>query len=290
MNIVKNKPSAFFLEATELMKVRPDELPKAGYLPSLNAHYSVRLGNTTLVTGYPGSGKSYLLLNMQVALSSQRKWRHTLYTPEMGDPEEILITIAEIIIGKRGWQISEQELASVLPFIDEYFEIVTVTSSPSMNELCEVIKEEKGNGRHTFSIDNLNDLSHNIAGTQDIYFEEQHVIFNRAAKYAKMHGFMTAHPRNPPMDGINKPPPPDMIKGGSAHWSKGQTIMSIYRVDDKLTIRLFKIKPRIVGKVGEFEIMLDYDRNTYYEFYAGRRQYMFDQASHHDASINDEVF
>lgn len=290
MNIVKNKPSAFFVEATELMKLRPSDLPKAGFLPSLNEHYSVRLGNTTLITGFPGSGKSYLLLNMQVALAAQRQWKHTLYTPEMGDPEEILITLAEIIIGRRAWLISEQELSRVLPFIDEHFEIVTVTSSPTMFDLCEAIKEEKGNGRHTFSIDNLNDLSHNIAGTQDIYYEDQHVTFNRAAKYTKMHGFLTAHPRNPSPEGISKPPPPDMIKGGSAHWSKGQSIMSIYRVDDKLTIRLFKIKPRIVGKVGEFDIMLDYERNTYYEFWGGRKQYMFDQASHHDATINDEVF
>jgi hypothetical protein len=125
----------------------------------------------------------------------------------------------------------------------------------------------------------MNDLSHTIVGTQDIYFEQQIVMFNRAARKAKMHGFLTAHPRNPEPNESLTPPSPDRIKGGSAWWSKGQTILSLMRVGDLFTIQFYKIKPRIIGKQGKIEIMVDMDRNTYYQAHVGKFQYMFEQAS-----------
>lgn len=283
-----HKPSDYFVQVCELRKIRPETLPKPGLLPLLNDHYSVKLGNTTIITGYPSCGKSYFLMNMQVALSSLLGWKHILYTPEMGDPEEIVTTLLEIVSGVRSWSITEIQIANLMPWIDDHFKILTFDQTPTMEECLEaVIHEGKA---QTFSIDNLNDLSHTIPGTQDIYWEQQLVRFNTAAKRSKMHGFLTAHPKNPEPDQLTRPPAPNQIKGGSAFWSKGQTILSLMRMGDAFTVQAYKIKPRIVGKQGVMEFKVDMNRNTYFQYHTGREQYMFGQAAHPEKPKQQEAF
>lgn len=274
------KATDCFVDITDRRKIRPEDLPKAGRLVALNEHYSVKPGNTTLITGYPGSGKSYFVLNMQVSLSVQYGWKHLLYTPEMGEAADIFLTIVEIISGVRSWRLDDRNIADLLPWIAEHFDIYEPVATPTMDAYCKLVKENKGN-YNTFSIDNLNDLSHTMpGGTQDIYWEQQMVCFNQTAKASGMHGFLVAHPRNPAPDELSQPPSPDKIKGGSAFWSKGQNILSIMAQGDVLTIGMLKAKPRIAGKRGSFEIRADFDRNTYYQYHVGGPLYMFDQAQH----------
>lgn len=278
------KPSDHFQAALDLKHIKPQDLPKPSRIDEFSRLYSVRLGNTTLITGYPSSGKSYFILNMQMGLSVAYGWKHLCYTPEMGDPEEITITMSEILLGKRAYQMTDTEFASSLNFLDEHFKIIDVDKTPTMVELCKEVTEaneemkQRGMCYHTFSIDNLNDLNHGtIAGTQDIYFEQQHVEFNRTAKANKMHGFLSAHPANPKPEDIAEPPSPFKIKGGSAHWSKGQSIISLMRKEDNLTVKIFKIKPRIVGQTGEFQLRIDQNRNTYFMYSPIMNQYFFEQ-------------
>ena len=276
-----NKPSDFFIKICEIRATRPDDIPKAGSLPDINDHYGVKLGNTTVITGYPTCGKSYFLINMQVALSVKYGWKHLIYTPEMGEVEEVVLTIIEIVAGVRSWKLTDTHISSLMPWIDEHFTIMDFENTPTMQDICEEAIKQAGKYQ-TFSIDNMNDLSHTIVGTMDIYFESQLVMFNRAAKKAKMHGFLTAHPRNPEPNDITSPPSPDKIKGGSAWWSKSQSIISLMRLGDLFTIQFYKIKPRIVGKQGKIEIKVDMDRNTYYQPHLGKFQYMFNQSTHQE--------
>lgn len=279
------KPSDYGVAVCELRKVRPDTLEKPGYLDLINEHYSTRLGNTTIVTGYPTCGKSYFILNMQVALTCRYGWKHILFTPEMGGPEEIVMTLIEILIGVRGWTLTDRQIMDLMPFMDEHFRIIDPEVSLTMDGICKEVELLKGQYQ-TFSIDNLNDLSHTIPGTQDIYWEQQVVRFNMAAKRSGMHGFLSAHPAKPQPDDLLIPPAPDKIKGGSAFWSKGQTIISLMRQGEIVTVQFYKIKPRIIGKTGKVEIYVNLDRNTYYQHSGNVKKYMFDQPDKNPEQIS----
>lgn len=273
------KANSCQIEMSNLLKPQNFRGMEVGDIHELNEHYTARIGNTTVLTGFPTSGKSYLALNILIGLTMKRKCKHFIYTPEMGSPAEIYLLIIEIITGLRvGHGLTEAIVIDLLPIVSEYFYVYDPENTPNMDTLCNAVKIAKQEtGIHTFLIDNMNDLSHQIQGTQDIYFEGQLVTFNRTAKAARVHGFLLAHPRNPRPEEINICPSPDQIKGGSAWWSKAQNILSISRNEATLTVTVFKAKPRGTAKRGVFEIYLDMDKNTYYGFSGTSRMYLFDQ-------------
>lgn len=247
-------------------------------------HYRCRLKQTTLITGYPSSGKSFFAMNIQAGLTSFHSWKHFLYTPEMGTAEEIYLTIAEILTGVNvGFGMNENILYQILPFIHEHFLVFEPESNPTMESITkDIAKAAEEHGINTFSIDNLNDLRHNIVGTQDIYFEDQLLLFNNCAKNNNLHGFLLAHPAKPQPDDLNHPPTPDKIKGGSAFWSKGQTILSLRDCEENLQVAVYKAKPRYVAKKGDFMLQKEYKRSTYSHYHVGRKVWMFPQAAHQE--------
>lgn len=257
-----------------------------GYIPVLNDHYTCRLKQTTIITGYPSSGKSFFAMNIQAALTSRWKWKHLLYTPEMGHAEEIYLTICEILTGKSvNNGLTEKHISDNMPFITSRFFVYEPATAPTMAEYAKQVEDAKLKlGIHTFSIDNLNDLRHNIVGTQDIYFEDQLLTFNTVAKETNSHGFLLAHPAKPQPDDLHSPPPPDKIKGGSAFWSKGQTIISLRDSDPHLQVIIYKAKPRYVAKKGEFFLNKEYKQSTYSigtGGYQDAKTYLFPQSEFH---------
>lgn len=250
---------------TALLKPGAMKGHDASDIPVFNEHYTCRLRNTTIITGYPSSGKSFLAMNLQAALTAKHQWKHFLYTPEMGNADEIYLTLFEIITGHSvGFGLTEQMITDNLRYINEHFLVFEPDTVPTMSDLVKLVHEAKEEfGIQTFSIDNMNDLRHNIVGTQDIYFEDQLLTFNNAAKTLNVHGFLLAHPAKPSADDLDLPPPPDKIKGGSAFWSKGQTIMSLRDAEEYLHVAIYKAKPRYVAKKGDFLLKKEYKRSTY---------------------------
>lgn len=274
-----------YIGISNLLKPGAMKGNECGFIPILNDHYTCRLKQTTIITGYPSSGKSFFAMNLQAALTSKYNWKHILYTPEMGNADEIFLTLAEIITGMSvGYGLTEKMIDRVLPYISDHFFVYEPEAAPTMHDLTKFMSESKREyGFHTFSIDNLNDLRHNIVGTQDIYFEDQLLTFNNCAKYNDIHGFLLAHPAKPQPDDMNTPPAPDKIKGGSAFWSKGQTILSLRDSDPYLEVTIYKAKPRYVAKKGNFLLNKEYKRSTYSHYSGtagGQKVFLFPQEGH----------
>lgn len=276
------RASDSYVGMTALLKPGAMKGHDAGDIQILNEHYTCRLRNTTIITGYPSSGKSFFAMNLQAALSIKHGWKHFLYTPEMGNADEIYLTIFEIITGLQvGYGLTETVISDYLPWVNEHFMVFEPDTVPTMTDLTKLVHEAKGEfDINTFSIDNLNDLRHNIVGTQDIYFEDQLLTFNNTAKADNVHGFLLAHPAKPSPDDLDLPPPPNLIKGGSAFWSKGQTIISLRDADNYLHVAIYKAKPRYVAKKGDFMLNKEYKRSTYSANLGGlgdRQQFLFPQ-------------
>jgi len=233
----------------------------------LDKHYTVRKGNTTIITGYPTSGKTSFYLNLLMNLTKKFSHRHLIYSPETGTADEIYSELIFMHTGKtfnkqHGNAITEKEVYNSLPFIHEYFKIIepeeTDNTPDNFYELCkEGFKQFEIN---TFGIDNWNDLEHDIrtrGGSISEYLKYEIPRFNRFAKTNNAHGFLLAHPRNPEL-GAPKPlppPRPDQIEGGSLWYAKAQSMLVVHRNwddpnDYTTLVKVEKAKPKIVGKKG----------------------------------------
>lgn len=235
---------------------------------SLDELYSVRRGNTTIITGYPTSGKTTFYLNLLVNLTKNFGWKHCVYSPETGTASEIYAELIFMLTGKtfnKTYQnyITEKELYNILPMVQEYFKVIEPedTNNTLDNLYSEVDYAVKTYNINSFGIDNWNDIEHNMIakGTISEYLKHELPKFNRFAKTRDVHGFCLVHPRNP--DPLKQgeqlqPPRPDQIEGGSLWYAKAQSLIVVHRNWDDPTnfntlIKVEKAKPKIVGKKGQ---------------------------------------
>lgn len=279
------RPNDVFRQVSEIRKMTSAQLPKPGRIKELNDHYSVMPNNTTLLTGYPSSGKSYLLLNMQMALSRIYGQKHVIFSPEMGAPEWITLKLINIYAGKHAGSMNDMQLSNCMNWLQDHFVILKCDQTPVLKDIEEGIKEANSllkTTTNTFSIDNLNDMKHVIkTPTYDMYYEPWMLDFNNLADRYNTHGFLTAHPLTGGGVDTSEPPKPDRIKGGGAFWNKGLNILSWARDGEHGKLAFYKIKPEIVGKFGIIEFHCDFSRFTYFKQDGWEnRQYLFEQEFH----------
>lgn len=249
---------------------------------TLDEFYTVKKGNTTIITGWPTSGKTQFMLQLQTNLTALHNWRHVIYSPETGDAPDIYAEIIHCLTGKTfnnkySNHITESEMYDAASFTHDYFRVL----EPVDNEITpehwyESVKEIQSEMEvHTASIDNWNDVEHdmnNHGGKISEYLKFHLPKFNRFCKTRNIHGFLLAHPRNPETKGKESlpPPRPDQIEGGSLWWAKAQSLIVVDRdwTDPKSTttdILVQKVKPKIVGKKGNVSLQFAAAWNCYYE-------------------------
>ena len=96
--------------------------------------YSIKPGSTTYLIGSPFSGKTQFLLQILVNLSVMYDWKHVIFTPESGLPEEIFAEIASIYTGKAFYnhyisRMSELEKYNALNWFSEHLRALYFSSS-----------------------------------------------------------------------------------------------------------------------------------------------------------------
>lgn len=262
---------------------------------TLDKFYKIRPTNTTIIYGYPASGKSEFALQMLVGLSAKGK-KHLIYTPETGNAAEIFCEIAHSLTGKTfdkrfNNYISEAEIYRVQNHIAEYFTIIDddgikgLTLEHYEDIIKEVIKD--GKGLDCTLIDNFNDLEHKTADLNSIasYLPKFILDWNRISRQNKIHSFMVCHARNP--NGLKsgelpKAPSVYEINGGSAWYAKGQSMICVNRQYEEINgtmkqsntvdIDIKKVKPKIVGKRGTVNLDFDFPKKCYYETVDGIRK------------------
>lgn len=266
-----------------------------GYLigfSGLDRIYSVKGGTSTIIYGYPTSGKSQFLIQTLTALASTHGKKAMILSPETGTTAEIYAEIIHCLTGKtfrdtQNYTITEKELYNVIPFVKDYFKVVDIDEdSISPEEFCELTKEGvKDYGIFSSSFDNWNDLKHNIGQREDLYIEQAIPMFNRLARKNNIHIFGVWHAKNPSLQNSKFPaqPTPFEIKGGSAIYSKSMNLLCAHREYEEhgegvrqtntLIVTAYKIKPKIVGEKGFCKLEFDVFRNAYFEN-QGERVYL----------------
>lgn len=264
---------------------------------TLDEYYQIRPSNTTIIYGYPASGKSEFALQLLVGLSVKEKnKRHLIYTPETGNAAEIFCEIAHSLTGKtfdKRFQnyITEAEIYKVQAFISEYF---TIIEDDGIKDLTlehyeEIVKEviRDGKGLDCTLIDNFNDLQHKTSDLTNIasYLPTFLRKWNTISKQNNIHSFMVCHARNP--NGLKtgelpKAPSVFEINGGQAWFAKAQSLICVNRQYEEINgtmkqsntvdIEIKKVKPKIVGKRGTVNLDFDFPKKCYYETVDGIRK------------------
>jgi hypothetical protein len=251
---------------------------------NLDKLYSVKAGTSTIIYGYPTSGKSQFLLQVMTSLASQGK-KGMILSPETGTAAEIYAELIHCMTGKSfyptlNYRITEAELYKVEPFIQDYFKVIEIEEkSITPKEFCEVTKEGiKDYGIFYSAFDNWNDLSHDFQIREDLYIEQAIPMFNRLARKEQIHVFGVWHAKNPTLND-KKPypeaPSPFEIKGGSAIYSKAMNLICVHREYEQhgegwrqtssAQILVNKVKPKVVGQKGICKLDFDVYQNCYYE-------------------------
>lgn len=255
--------------------------------PSVDKHYSVVPGQLSIVTGWPGSGKSEWVDALLMNLAKQG-WRHALFSPENHPTEMHVIKLLEKYLRKPFGdglreRMSLDECDEAANDIDDWFHFLigrsdkdktgfTVEDILIAAELHFRMMGYWGNDEHPkgLVIDPWNEIEHmrprNISETEYISMTLTQV--RGWARKAKVHVWMVAHPQKLNRDretGKLPVPKPDTISGSSHWWNKADVAITVHRevgdAKNRTTeIHVWKVRFKNVGSPGMCE--LEYDRAT----------------------------
>lgn len=248
---------------------------KTGW-PVLDKHYSVVPGQFTVVTGWPGSGKSEWLDALLVNLSRQG-WKVAMFSPENHPVELHIAKILEKLSGKPfGAGPTERMTIEDVDAFSEELESFAFLEQPGEDALTiQDVVEAAGpflakheGGKRGLVIDPWNELEHwRPPGLSETEYVSKTLSFIRNwARRNKVHVWIVAHPQKMRREDGKLPiPRPDMISGSQHWWNKCDAAVTVWRDFEKMDsqdvdIHVQKIRFKHVGRPGL--ITLRYDRIT----------------------------
>lgn len=249
---------------------------------SLDKHYTVAPGQFTVVTGWPGSGKSEWLDALLVNLTRQG-WKFAVFSPENQPIELHISKLLEKMAGKPFGhgpteRMSEDEITE---WTDELGQSIAFMESPSDDALTvqDVIEvatpflAQFPESKRGLVIDPWNELEHwrppGLSETE--YVSKTLSVVRNWARRNQIHVWIVAHPQKMRREDGKLPiPRPDMIAGSQHWWNKADCAITVWRDFDKLEsqdvdVYVQKCRFKHIGRPGF--VTLKYDRVTgrYYE-------------------------
>lgn len=250
---------------------------KTGW-PSLDKHYTVAPGQFTVLTGWPGSGKSEFLDAMLVNLARQA-WKVAIFSPENQPVELHISKLLEKVAGKPFGhgpteRLSQDELDEYVDDLEQSFAFLEAPGEEALSAkdvidaampfLSRFGEEEK----RGLVIDPWNELEHwRPAGLSETeYVSKTLSMVRNWARKNRVHVWIVAHPQKMRREDGKLPiPRPDMIAGSSHWWNKADACITVWRDFDKLEsqdvdIYVQKVRFKHIGRPGF--VTLQYDRIT----------------------------
>ncbi len=236
--------------------------------------YKPRLGQWSVITGSPGSGKSSFVRALLVNLALTQGWLFAVFAPEDTPPVEYVSQLIEIYLGKPFDEgptprMTLDEMTEAAEWVGEHFVIVnpvdTERDFESILTLARAMVRRMGiNG---LVIDPWNEVEHvrepNVTETQ--YVEQQLVRVRAFTALNGIHTWIVAHPAKLRKEDGKYPVPTLYDIAGSAAWfNKPDFGLSIWRDknDDTKPVEIHtqKVRSRWCGRLGKAELF--YDRVT----------------------------
>lgn len=246
--------------------------------------YTVVPGQLTVITGWPGAGKSEWLDALLVNLASGRaKWCFVIHSPENFPIEVHLAKLLEKWLGKPfgpgpSERIAREALHPTLETLGKYFAFV---DSPRgglavQDIIAKAAAHFQQAGRHGLVIDPWSELEHSRPQgmSETEYISLTLSTLRNWARSTGAHVFLVAHPQKiqRTQDGQLPIPRPDMISGSQHWWNKSDNCITVWRdqlpsaaLPFEVTIYVTKIRFKHVGHVGEATLRYDKVTGQYFE-------------------------
>jgi twinkle protein len=263
--------------------LRVRELWEKGGLPkgaltgwdSVDALYTVGMGQWTLITGTPGSGKSEWLDALMVNLAKQGRWRFVIYSPENWPLELHHAKIIEKYIGKPfspgpNERVDEVELDEAEEWMHGKF-LFAKPERPDITTILNEANQYAGAGAFNFGvvIDPWNQLEHHrpTGMSETEYVSQTLTEVINWVRERKCHLWLVAHPSKMQKgkDGKLPIPTPHDVSGSAHFWNKADNCITVWRDQSEYTkqdvdIHIQKVRFKHIGRVGL--ATLKYDRVT----------------------------
>jgi hypothetical protein len=265
---------------------------------SLAPHYSVHEGGRTDWTGYPGSGKTELLLEVLNNCSEYYGHKHLIHMPDAGSVAEIIAKIMHKMSGKQMKEfyydkegnkvviqdrLTQDEIKILLPKVMNNFVIFKPSGKASKavtpKEYWNFASENKKLlGIFSAVIDSWNYMNHDVPSNlrYDQWLESTLSFANDLAEQSKLHLHTIIHPKSPvKKDGKVQIPDMHELKGGSEWGNNGKSIIVVHReFDSNITdIKINKAKPEVVGVRGFTNLFYDVKVGRFYEINGITKKY-----------------
>lgn len=253
--------------------------------PALDDYYTVAPGQLTIVTGWPGSGKSEWLDALLLNLARQG-WRFCLHSPE-NRPEQIhVVKFVEKYVGKPFGagpteRMTRDEAHEAMTEIAQWFGfLVASADSDRLNFSFEQIMgaaeawfRSRGYWHSKENpvgvvIDPWNELEHQRPAqySETEYVSATLTAIRSWARTHNIHVWVVAHPQKIRRDDAGKlpVPRPDNISGSQHWWNKADNCIAVWREfddrDSPVQVHVQKVRFKHIGRIGGTD--LRYDRVT----------------------------
>lgn len=250
---------------------------KTGW-PGVDKHYTIAPGQFTVVTGWPGSGKSEWLDALLINLARQG-WNIVYFSPENTPAELHLAKLMEKLAGLPfgagpNARIPEDAIDEYVDELEQSFGFIEFDSGALSPEGVITAAEPWLNSRvdgvkRGLVIDPWNELEHlrPMGLSETEYVSMTLSLVRNWARANSVHVWIVAHPQKMRRDDGGKlpVPKPDMISGSAHWWNKADCAITVYRdlldlQSRAVDIYVQKIRFKNIGYPGL--ITLDYDRIT----------------------------
>jgi len=236
-----------------------------------------------------------------IRLSEMYGWKHAVFSPETGLPEEVFEDLIQMKARKdthNDYNNKMDEMAYQIAkdWVNKHFMIIDggdqMMSALDFYEVVDIIEVAYGIKFQTTTIDPFNDLTHDFtkdSNRQDLYIEKTLTYVRQNARKNHRHNCIITHTQKTEKrkhGGTNKwyypVVTPHEVAGGQAWYRKGLMMLSVWRppswfedengqpVDTNETwVFVQKFKPKLAGKKGFARIMYNTKEHRYY--HDGRR-------------------
>jgi len=228
-------------------------------------YFKMSMGEWSVVSGIPNSGKSDVLDQVLCNISMQHDFRCAMFSPESYPYEGHIKRIANKLMSKN---CNNDDLNEVKDFIEEHFywikiDLEKLTLKAILDAFRQLVFQK---GINVCVIDPWNMLDHS-AQRDHSYIGRTLSEITQFCQQTKTHLFLVAHPRKIESEGgqYKKPTLYD-ISGSADFFNKAYNGLIVYRNigqktsfgSDSVKIFIEKVKRKENGQLGYFEIAPDF--------------------------------
>ena len=281
--LITRPASAFKRELLELYDKGMPAGDRPGW-PSVDKLYTVAPGHVTVLTGWPGSGKSEWLDATCLNLAGQG-WRIAFYSAENKPSAVHIVKLAEKFLGKPfaagpTERMSRDDALEIMDELSQLFGFMDAASTSerdvfTLDHILQSAEEwYRSNGfwshkelKRGLVIDPWNELEHHRPQhwSETEYISASLSGLRQWARRNDVHVWIVAHPQKLKREEGKLPiPRPDSISGSQHWWNKADNCITVWREFDNFSapteIYVQKIRFKHIGHIGQ--ATLTYDRIT----------------------------